>query len=145
MNLDEIERVLERPLFDSAIVRHAFAPYMRDYDLIIVIGEHHFLYRFTHCTSATYETRVVDEAWRASWDDVFTDPDGYERAGNPPGFFWGTGWALAYPGATLLKDSIQAAQWTGRLGRTMYHVRIETNAFNLELIFHDLVFRELPS
>jgi hypothetical protein len=59
----------EDRLVDSAIVRHGFAPYMRDYDVIIEVSaakpggsgsyiEGRYRYRFTHCVEARVETDV---------------------------------------------------------------------------------------
>ena len=44
-----------------------------------------YRYRFTHCPECHVMTAVGDEAWRQSWDDVFTDYAAWEVAGNPLG------------------------------------------------------------
>jgi hypothetical protein len=51
---------------------------------------------------------------------------------------------MAYPGATLLGDSVGARDWSHRLGKQMWEVIIETNLQNIELIFHDLRVTDLP-
>jgi len=50
---------------------------------------------------------------------------------------------LAYPGATYIDDSAKAKQWSNRLGKPMHEVLIETNGHSLDLVFHDLIVREL--
>ncbi len=144
MTIDEIKRALEEPLFDSSIVRHSFAPFLRDYDVVAEIFEHQYLYRFTHCTSLTTSTALSDELWRKSWDDLYIDLAAYEHAGRPDdGVLWATCFAAAYPGAKYIDDSPRARDWSKRLGKPMHEVRIETNLQSIELIFHDLRVREL--
>ena len=146
--LPAVIELLERwPLFDNAIVRHGFAPYMRDYELEVVASaaipgeprsyqEGRYRYVFTHCVMVRMETAVRDPVWAESWGDVFTDYAAWEAAGSPEGYVWGVNDMAAYPGATYLPESPRAAEWSQRLGRRMHEVRIETNAHNLELIFH---------
>jgi len=137
------------PLFDNAIVRHGFVPYMRDYELEVVAiaavpdgsrsyQEGRYRFVFTHCVTAFAETAVRDSVWPESWDDVFTDYATWEAAGAPEGYVWGVNDMAAYPGAKYLPESTRAADWTRRLGRLMHEVRIETNAHNLTLVFHSL-------
>ena len=143
MTVDEIKKALERPLFDSAIVRHGFASFMRDYDVIAEIHQHQFLYRFTHCTSAWTTTAVADKFWPESWNDIYIDYAAWERAGAPNGYIWGVCYQLAYPGPTYVENSELARQWSSKLGKEMHEVRIETNCHDIGLIFHDLIVREL--
>jgi len=138
MDRNEIDKALREVLFDSNIVRHGFAPYLRDYEILTQFGKRRFLFRFTHCVSVVVNTSVPDELWLQSWDDVFTRRDAWEAAGCPKGYLWGVNYAAAYPGASLLDNSQDAGSWSKRLGKQMWEVRIETNAHNIELIFHDL-------
>jgi hypothetical protein len=140
---------------DSAVVGHGFTPYNRDYDVVIqtvaplpqgvpigdttgMYNDARYRYRFTHCTEARLTTRVSDEGWLRSWDDVFTDYAAWQAAGTPEGFVWGVDYADAYPGLSYVADSSDAAAWTQRTGRAMHEVMIETNTFVLKLICHDL-------
>jgi hypothetical protein len=143
MTVEEMRKKLSDPLFDSNIVRHGFAPFLRDYDVVAEINESQFLYRFSHCTTATVTTAVKDELWRQSWTNVYTDYSVWERAGHPEGYVWGVCYSLAYPGATYIEDSDLAREWTDRLGRPMHEVTIQTNGHNIGLIFHDLSVQEL--
>lgn len=143
MTVEELQKKLQEVLFDSNIIKHGFAPFLRDYDVIAKINESQFLYRFSHCTSATITTAVGDDVWRQSWTDVYTDYSAWERAGHPEGYVWGVGCSLVYPGAKYIENSVLAREWAERLGKPMHEVRIETNGHNFDLIFHDLSVREL--
>jgi hypothetical protein len=142
------------PLFDSAVVRHGFTPYMRDYDVIVEVPaakpdgsgsyiEGQYRYRFTHCVEAHVETTVKPDAWRFSWTDEFTNYSAWERAGSPGGFVWGVEFSDAYPGASLVADSQRAAEWSEKLDRAMYEIEIETNAFLINLVCHDFRIDQL--
>ena len=134
---------------------HGFTEYLRDYDVVIDVPaalppevpigdttgsyiQGRYRYRFTHCPEVRVMTEVRDEVWRYSWDDVFIDHGVWEAAGNPEGFVWGVNWANAYPGLSYVMDSPLASSWAERLAREMHEVAIETNAFGLRLICHDL-------
>jgi hypothetical protein len=147
--------------FDSGIVSHGYAPHLRDYDVVIdvsaalpppevTIGDTtgsytkgRYQYRFTHCPEAHVTSRVGDDAWRLSWDDVFIDCEEWEAAGNPEGFVWGVNAADAYPGLSYVTDSPLAESWTARLGHEMHEVTVETNTFILQLVCHDLWVQQL--
>lgn len=140
--------------FDSAIDSHGFVPFLRDYDVIIdvpaakpdrsgsyIMGR--YRYRFTHCVEAIARTTVAPETWKKSWDDVFTDREAWENAGSPDGYLWGIEWADAYPGMSYTENSERAGRWTELLAREMHEVRIQSNALDLTLVFHDLLVDQL--
>jgi hypothetical protein len=134
--------------FDVAILQHGYAAHLRDYELLAETqwGEGRagrYRYVFTHCVYSSCETRVRDDVWPLSWDDHFTDYQAWERAGQPEGYVWGTCWALAYPGLQYVKSSPRAAEWTGRVGREMHEITLETNAYFLIIVFHDLIVEKL--
>lgn len=149
------ERIEQDDLFlDSAIDSHGFTPFLRDYDVIIDVpapkpdgpGSYiygRYRYRFTHCAEAIARTTVTPHAWKDSWDDLFTDYGAWEAAGNPAGYVWRVNWALAYPGLSYIHGSEHARRWTELLGHDMHHVRIESNALALDLVFHDLQLDQL--
>jgi hypothetical protein len=143
MTNDEMRKALQEPLFDSAIVRHGFAVFLRDYDVVAEVNKRQFLYRFSHCTSATVTTAVAASVWLESWADIYTNYAAWVRAGGPDGYVWGVCYSLAYPGAAYVENSAVAQEWAVRLGKPMHEVLIETNGHNLRLIFHDLSVREL--
>jgi hypothetical protein len=143
------EKLDAGPLFDSAIIEHHFTPYMRDYDLLVDVpaavpggGESYiegrYRYRFTHCVIAHVTTCVSDNVWRHSWEDVFINYAAWKEANEPEGFVWGVCWASAYPGLTYVENSVIAQEWTNRLHQSMHEVFIETEAYTLQLVFHDI-------
>jgi hypothetical protein len=87
---------------------------------------------------AHVETSVRDDVWQRSWDDAFADSSAWEAAGCPEGYVWGVNAAAGYPGARYLPESARAAAWSRRLGHPMHEVRIETNTWTIELVFHAL-------
>jgi len=142
--------------FDSAILSHGFSPFMRDYDVVIDVPalkpdgsgsyvEGRYRYRFTHCPEAHVGSTVAPQSWRDSWDEHFVDFAAWEQAGQPSGFVWGTNWADAYPGFSYVENSERASKWAGQLDREMHELRIETNVFELSLVFHDLRVTQLAA
>lgn len=146
---DVQNRIEKDELFlDSAIIAHGFAPYLRDYHVIIDVPaakpdgsgsyvEGRYLYRFTHCPQVRVDTVLDGEAWQRAWSDDFIDYNTWERAGNPEGFVWGVNYADAYPGLRYVSKSVIAGEWANRVGRPMHEIAIETNTFVLSLICHD--------
>ena len=154
---EPIVSLLEQwPLFDSAIVRHGFTPYMRDYDVELVAmaavpdgsrsyREGQYRFRFTHCVCADVQTSVRDDVWPNSWSDEFIDYSEWQRRGEPEGYVWGVNDMAAYPGARYLAESERAGKWWTRLGQPMHEVRIETNAHNINLVFHRVVIEKVAA
>lgn len=143
-----IQTLDEFPIFDVAILAHGFAPHGRDYLLLTEANwadgrAGQYEYRFSHVVAQSLETRVRDDVWRDSWDDVFTDYAEWERAGNPNGYVWGTCWSLAYPGQKVTTSSPRAEEWSGRVGREMVELSVETDRFLLTLVFHQVHVRKL--
>ena len=142
--LDELLKWL--PEVDFAVLEHRFALHGRDYSVFIEDclssnpGQHEIV--FTHCVRADCETRVMDNVWPNSWSDEFTDYERWSGAKEPDGYVWGTNWSLAYPGIRAVRDSVEAAEWSRRLGKQMYEATLETDRFFLRLIFHSLHSRK---
>ena len=144
------------PIFDSAILSHGFTPYMRDYDLIIEVPgvrpdgtgsyiEGRYRYRFTHCIEAAVRSNVRPEVWRESWGDEFIDYTAWQEAGEPAGFLWAVEWAGAYPGVEYVPDLEGASSWSEAVGKPMHGIRIETNAYAIDLVCHDLAVTRLAA
>lgn len=127
------------PECDFAILNHGFATHGRDYQVIIQdsIGSRPGTHRltFTHVVRADCQTALSVEGWSRSWDDVFLD---YELSKDMVGYIWGTNWSLAYPGITALIGDDEAEEWARRVGHPMYATTLETDRFNLRLIFHSV-------
>ena len=145
MKSNEIQDALERGyLFDSAIVRHGFTIYLRDYDIIAHPARGpEYLYRFSHCPLVEVTTAVPDDVWQRSWGDNFIDYSEWLKSGEPDGYVWGVCESTVYPGAKYIVDSRLAREWTSRLGKSMHEVLITTNGHNFHLVFHDLRVKEL--
>ena len=143
--LDELLKWL--PEVDFAVLEHRFASHGRDYVVVIEDclgsdqGQHEVV--FTHCVRADYQTRVKDDVWLKSWIDEFTDYERWTSAKEPDGYVWGTNWSLAYPGIRAVRDSVEAAEWSRRLGKQMYETTLETDRFFLRLIFHSVRSRKI--
>ena len=144
-----IEQALEEwlPDNDIGVMAHGFLPHGRDYFFVIedCLGPRPGTHRlvFTHVVDLRYVTRVTDDAWRDAWTDEFTDYQEWLDAGEPEGYVWGSNWSNAYPGVTTHAISLNAAQWTKRLGKPMHEMAIETDRFLIELVFHDLRVEKL--
>ncbi|MGB2900551.1 MAG: hypothetical protein WBB89_14900 [Candidatus Acidiferrum sp.] len=143
--LDELLKWL--PEMDFAVLENHFAIHGRDYVMVIEDclssnrGQHEII--FTHYVRADYETRVRDEVWPKSWSDEFTDYERWTTAKEPDGYVWGTNWSLADPGISAVRDSVQAAEWSRRLGKQMFETTLGTNRFLLRLIFHSIRSRKI--
>ena len=125
------------PQVDFGVMSYGFAPHGRDYVFVLEVGgAGTYELTLTHVVEMKYETRVRDDVWPASWDDVFVDYAAWETAGEPNGYVWGNNWSLAYPGLHVADNDPLAAQWTDRLGRSMYAMAIETDRFKISIIFH---------
>ncbi len=146
------EKLEENELCDVAILAHGFAPYMRDYDVLIETmwgfkeGEYtrgRYLCCFTHCPEAHLITMIRDENWLKSWSDTFIDYATWEKSDEPGGFIWGVCWSNAYPGFSYVENSELAAKWSLRFQKEMHEATIETNVFTLQLIFHDFIIKKV--
>ena len=75
--------------------------------------------------------------------DEFTDYERWTSAKEPEGYVWGTNWSLAYAGIRAIRDSVQAAEWSRRLGKQMFETTLETDRSFLRLIFHSIRSRKM--
>lgn len=123
------------PEIDFGVMSHGFAPHGRDYVFIVEAAGTYEL-TLTHVVDVHVETRVLDDVWPTSWDDVFTDYPAWEAAGHPDGYVWGSNWSLAYPGLDAPDEDPTAQKWSDRLGKPMFTAAIETNQFKVSVVFH---------
>ena len=142
--MNPLSRLLQEhlPAIDVGVMAHGFAAHGRDYVLMLEnsFGPAPGTYRltFTHVVEYNFTTAVGDDVWQRSWTDDFIDYGRWEAAGEPDGYVFGNNWSLAYPGFEAIDDDASAASWSTRLQRTMYASAIETDRFNIKLIFHDV-------
>jgi hypothetical protein len=52
---------------------------------------------------------------------------------------------MAYPGVEYMNASHSAATWAEELDKPMHGIRIETNAYVIELVCHDLVVTRMAT
>jgi hypothetical protein len=141
---DDIQALLSR-VHDEEILRHGFAAHLRDYELLVAmhdlreepIAEQRERWVFSHCVLAETHTAHSAQNWVRSWEDALTGPQFEEAWHRLGGYVW-VEYAVAYPGPSYVTDSPEAARWSRELGHQMHEVRIETNVYNLRLIFHRL-------
>lgn len=150
MNVEE--KIKANPLLDVAIFSHGFAPYMRDYNVLIeaMWGEKvwgdakgRYLCRFLHCPEAHLVTTLSGAAWHQAWADTFINYAEWEKNGEPVGFVWGVCYSDACPGLSYVDNSELAAKWSREIEKEMHEAIIETNAFTLWLIFHDFTITKI--
>lgn len=148
MNVKELREALDE-VFDQALVYHAYADYMRDYEVIIHaaadprtgISPEYLRYLFRYCVEAEVRTAVPPDVWRRSLDDRLID---YAAGVDLEGYVWGVKWQSLYPGAGLVPDSPRAAKWTEEIGIDFHEVQFRTNGHDLALVFADLQVTKLP-
>jgi hypothetical protein len=138
------EKLNQYPMFDQAITAHRFTSYMRDYDIVVEAPKPYpgckaftkgtYLYRFTHCVLAEVATMLRAEVWRDSWS---------EESLNDENVVWGAEFAVPYPGLTYVAGSWLAESWAQKLGQTMHEIVIQTNVFDLRLVFHDVAITKI--
>jgi len=66
-----------------------------------------------------------------------------EGAGPVPEEAAFSNWSFAYPGIRAIRDSSQAFEWTGRLGKQMFEATLEADRFFLRLVFHSIRSRKI--
>ena len=145
-----VKELLQREdFFDAAVLRHGFTDYMRDYEILVAARNgppytdvHQ--YQFIGCVEAQYRTSINPLAFAASLSDrfVFAGPD-YPDQQEPDGFIWGVRYSTAYPGLRYIDNGERAEHWSQLMNRTMHEVIIETEAFQLLLIFADVRYAYL--
>ena len=126
---------------DAAILRHGFTAYNRDYDILFSLyGGGKYLLRFSHGPEVTTTTICCD---KQAWSDVFIDYNEWLAAGEPDGWVWGTCWSGAYPGLRYIDNSPRAKELSERIGKQMHEVIIETDAFDIWIVFYDFTVTKL--
>jgi hypothetical protein len=136
-------------LFDSELVFHSYANYMRDYELVVYqsvdprsgLAPRHLRNLFRLCTEADVRSTVLPAVWTRSTDDELLDSHHVTR--EAPGYVWGVRCQGLYPGATIVDGSARAQVWTNQLGIPFHEVQIEANAHAITLVFADLSVEEV--
>ncbi len=142
MDVSEIQLALD-DVYDQAVVFHAYADYMRDYEVftfatadpVTGIPPSYDRYLFRLAVEVDTVTSVPPEIWAASLDDRLTE---YDQGKDLDGYVWGVKWHLLYPGGKVVQESTRAAVWSERLGLPFHEVQINTNAHDITIVFSDL-------
>ena len=150
MKIEEIPiaKLKEIELFDIVILHHGFEAYNRDYYFIVEsatkqnVGR--FKIQFTHCFDLTYRHKFADAKFpdliRKSWtDDLISE----NAPTHDNSYWWGQGFSIAYPGFSYDPNSTKAKEMTEITGKPMYSVKIETEHYALNFVFHDFRYEYL--
>ncbi|MCA6444167.1 MAG: hypothetical protein IM600_12120 [Bacteroidetes bacterium] len=139
------EKLDQHDLFDQAIIRHGMLDNIRDYEIIGLISgqeyEEEIQYVFKGCIKADF--KVIVKPAHYSMDDRLLDLSRQSESDYPKGFIWGVNYAVTYPGLTLTENTDELIQLEKTYGHKFYKIFIETNAYELTLLFHDLDIKVL--
>jgi hypothetical protein len=134
------EKLDQHDLFDQAILRHGMLDNIRDYEIIgSICGQNYkeeVQFVFKGCIRADFKVIVKPEHY--SMDDRLLDLSRQNESDYPKAFIWGVNYAVTYPGLTLTENTDELIQLEKIYGRKFHKIFIETNAYELTLIFHDL-------
>jgi hypothetical protein len=142
MKTEELEDLMRAfNLFDGALLFHAYTRYMRDYELIV---ENHvgpaergtYSYVFKYCVESDISTPLSGDLYRKSLDERLIT---YETGKDMEGYVWGANWSLLCPGWELIAHSKKASEWQQRIGIEFHEISIQSDAYNITLIFSDLL------
>ncbi len=133
-------------VFDSAILRHGFTEYNRDYEFLVEIGgisggQHRLI--FSHVYELSYTSTINDATLKQSLDDDFIDYQQWQSRGEPDGFVWGVNYSIAYPGFSIKINSEKANVWSNKLCIAMYEIHVATEAFKVEFVCHNVQLTKL--
>jgi hypothetical protein len=138
MNIIE-DKLKEYDFFDGGIIRHGNVDYIRDYEVIAYIpGQtiaYEVRYLFKGCLKVNFEVMVKPEHF--SMDEKLLDLSRQEEPDYPKAFIWAAG-AIAYPGWKLEENTEGLKVLENEYKLKLYKILIETNAYNLSIIFNDL-------
>lgn len=138
------EKLNEFDLFDNSIVKHGNCENIRDYEIIGYISGLNFdvevRYVFKGCIEVSFKNTVGPESF--SMDDRLLDLNRQFEPDYPQKFIWDVG-ADAYPGWKLEENTEELITLETLYTLKFYKFYLETNAYNLDLIFHDLEITEL--
>lgn len=142
MNRAVLEQFLAgHDMADMALLRHGFAPHLRDYHLVVFDPRanpteptRNARFEFKYCVAADVTTKLSPETWCRSLDDRLLSTAESEGV---DGYVWGVNWQCIYPNAIVVTDSERASEWTHSTGRDFHEVLVETNCQVIKLVFSD--------
>ncbi len=142
MKVKDLREVMKAfNLFDGVLLSHAYTRYMRDYELVV---ENHvgptergtYSYLFKYCVESNISTSLSGTTYRKLLDDRLIV---YETGKDLDGYVWGVNWSLLYPGWERVSPSENATNWEREIGIEFHEVSIQSTAYNITLVFSDLV------
>lgn len=143
--MDEVRELLERENFSGAlIIQHGFTDYMRDYEVIVVVRygppfDDVHRYQFVGCVEANTRSAVAPAVFGQSIGDgfVYAGPN-YPDNRAPDGFVWGLRFSTSHWGMIPVEESALATSWSKSTMLRMNEVRIDTEAFHIQLVCSEL-------
>lgn len=133
------EKLEEYNLLDQSIIRHGQLENIRDYEIIGYLCGHDFdlevRYVFKGCIEVYYKNIVVAPGF--SMDDRLLQLDRQGESDYPKAFIWDAG-VMVYPGWKLIEETDDLKNMGKTYGLKLFRIEIETNAYNLTIVFHDL-------
>jgi hypothetical protein len=117
----------------------------RDYEIIgYLTGEEvdtEIQYIFKGCIKSDYQITVAPSDF--SMDEILLDASLQNEPNYPKAFIWGVNYSVVYPGWILIEDTGELKELEKLYGIRFYEIQIQTNAYNLTLIFNDLETKEI--
>lgn len=134
------EKLEEFDLFDQAIIRHGSLDNVRDYEIIGYLScadlDAEVQYIFKGCIQSDYKIKLVDPK-HFSMDERLLDLTRQDEPDYPKAFIWAAG-VMVYPGWTLAQGTDELKQLEKNYGVSFSKISIDTNAYSLTLVFHDV-------
>ena len=133
---DDLEKY---DLFDNSIVKIGLKEYQRDFELIAYLHDAedkgYYSYLFKGCVEVNYKCILPEAAF--SMAEANINLKLYETDPEADGYFW-ISHADVYPGWQLIENDKDAMNYTKKHNYDFIKIQIETNVFQLDIIFNDL-------
>lgn len=133
------EKLEKYDLFDQSITRHGQAENIRDYEIIGFLSGLNFnldvKYTFKGCIEVHYRNTVNPSGF--SMDERLLHLNRQDEPDYPSAFIWDAG-VMVYPGWKLEEGTEELNNLEKRYRLKFYKIEIETNAYDLSIVFHDL-------
>jgi hypothetical protein len=148
MEQGELDACLQE-MFDNALLYHGFAPYMRDYEMVVYestdprsgIAPRYLQFVFRNCPEVHVRSSLRPEVWsRSTCDDLI---EARHVTKDTRGYVWGVMSQDLYPGPHIVQDSARARQWTEQSGIRFHEVNIAANAHHINIVFSELSVQEI--
>jgi hypothetical protein len=134
------EKLDEHDLFDQAILRHGMLDNIRDYEIIGLIYERDYdeevQYIFKGCIKVDFKVTIKPDGY--SMDVRLLDLNRQNESDYPKGYIWGANHAVPYPALTLTENTNDLLELEKNYKLKFYRLFIETNVYELTLVFHDI-------